>query len=635
MKKTPHGIVVGDMNRILHTLLSLLLLFPLLATPGAAEQPSSHSLRWEIYRDGAAADGELLAVLWVELAEGYHAYANPPGETGMPMSLRVGLDGGEPLPVVYPAGDPQPDAFDPSLTALVYEGPTPLFVRLGAPGAQVRGLSGVLAMGVCSAANCVPVREKVGVQLAGVDRSALPDAREYFWYQFHLADAGAAPSPGVRESGTTPPATQQPALAAAAPARPGETAQTWNFTPRYFRPELEVTGLWPALGLAFIAGLILNFMPCVLPVVSLKLSALMAGAAEEDKDRRMRAFREHNLFFSAGVLAYFLFLGGVVAALGLAWGQLFQSPGLIIALAGVVFALALSLFGVWNLPVVDLKAATDEGDPRVQALFTGVLATLLATPCSGPFLGGVLGWVLLQPVQTILAVFLAIGLGMSSPFLAMCARPGLVRLFPRPGAWMGHLEKAVGFFLMGTVVYLLSIAPQDELLHALVLLLAVAFAAWMWGGWANLSQPAVRRGGIRLAAVVVVAVTALALFGPGAAPVSWKPFSPDTLRAELGRKPVMVDFTADWCPNCKLLEHTALAQDNLTRWRDEYGLTLMQADLTRENPEAMELLRALGSQSIPVVAVFPPGDGAGEPLVLRDLFTTDQMEEALRNALGH
>jgi thiol:disulfide interchange protein DsbD len=144
----------------------------------------------------------------------------------------------------------------------------------------------------------------------------------------------------------------------------------------------------------------------------------------------------------------------------------------------------------------------------------------------------------------------------------------------------------------------------------------------------------VRRGGIRLAAVVVVAVTALALFGPGAAPVNWKPFSPDTLRAELGHRPVMLDFTADWCPNCKLLEHTALAQDNLARWRDEYGLTLMQADLTRENPEAMELLRALGSQSIPVVAVFPPGDGAGEPLVLRDLFTTAQMEEALRSALG-
>lgn len=610
------------MKSLLRTLALLLsLAAALAAVPDAAQaaETAPYALRWELYRDEGQAPDGMLAVLWLDLAEGAHAYANPSGETGLPISLSVGLDDGAPLPVVYPPGEAVPDAYDASLTALVYEGPTPVFVRLGAPPADAKALSGALTMAVCTDAGCMPVRTAVRLDLGGTDRAALPDARDYFWYQFHLAGDGPAPA-----------ATPAPAPAASV----SPETEGWDLSPRYLRPELEVGGLWPALGLALLAGLILNFMPCVLPVVSLKLSALTAGAGEADQAARTRAFREHNLYFSAGVLGYFLFLGGLVSALGLAWGQLFQSAGLLLALACVVFALALALFGVWDLPVIDLKAGSQAGNPRLQALFTGMLATLLATPCSGPFLGGVLGWVLLQPPAVVMAVFLAIGLGMASPFLLMCARPGLVRLFPRPGAWMAHLEAAVGFFLMGTVVYLLSILPRVRLLEALILLLAVAFAAWMWGKWTSLSQPASRRVGIRLAALALVALCALALFGGGPSPAAWKRFEPDALRAVLGREPVLLDFTADWCPNCKLLEHTALAPETLASLQKRFGLTLVQADMTRENPEALELLRALGSQSIPVVAVFPPGEGWREPLVLRDLFSASQLERALERTLA-
>ncbi|WP_461211386.1 protein-disulfide reductase DsbD family protein [Desulfocurvus sp. DL9XJH121] len=603
------------MPRLKHALILLLallaLLVPFRPQSAAGAEGDAYSLRWELFREGG--DGGLLAVLWLDPGPGRHAYANPSGQAGMPMVLSVALDGGAPLPVVYPEGKAVPDAFDPALTVRIYEGPTPIFVRLGAPPEDARALSGTLSMGVCSEANCLPVREELSLPLTGVDRAALPDARDYFWYRFHLGADAKAAAPGV--------------------AAPPAGVQDLDLAPRYFRPELEVTSLWPALGLALLAGFILNFMPCVLPVVSLKLSALLAGAAEEDKEERKRAFREHNLFFSAGVLAYFLFLGGLLSALGLAWGELFQSPGLILGLAAVVFALALALFGVWNLPVIDLKAGSQSGSPRLQALFTGVLATLLATPCSGPFLGGVLGWVLLQPPPVILAVFLAIGLGMAAPFLIMCARPGLVRLFPRPGAWMGYLEAGVGFFLLGTVLYLLSILPRTMLLPALTLLLAVAFASWIWGKWAHLSLPAPRRLGLRLIALALVALAAVALFGRAPTPDPWQRFDAPALRAALGQGPVVVDFTADWCPNCKLLEHTALSPDNLAGWRARFGLTLVQVDLTREHPEGLALLRALGSQSIPVVAVFPPGDGWRSPLVLRDLFTAAQMEQALKEAL--
>ncbi|BBD08294.1 protein-disulfide reductase [Desulfovibrio ferrophilus] len=580
----------------------------------------------------ATPDTELLAVLWLELDEGYHAYANPPGETGMPTHLSISLDGGSPLKVIYPEGEEEPDVFDPSLMVHTYYGSTPLFVPLGQLPTSAISLTGSLSFAACSATNCWPLRTEVSLPLTGINLASLPDATDFFWYEFYLnkefsevvdTNKQNTLSPSTSESTTEAPATSPPS-----------SVTEWSFSPTYFHPELEVTDIELALLFAFIAGLLLNFMPCVLPVLSLKLSALMAGSEEQTEADRIRAFREHNLFFSAGVMLYFLFLGALLSALGLAWGQLFQTPGLILGLATVVFALGLSLFGLWDLPVVDLKADRSSGSPKVCALFTGVLATLLATPCSGPFLGGVLGWVLLQSPETIMAVFLTIGLGMASPFLLMTARPGLVRLFPKPGNWMIYLEAGVGFFLMGTVLYLLTILPTTMLLPALGLLLAVAFAAWMWGKWTNLSQPKGKRWAIRLAAAALVALAALMLFAPKATPIKWQSFEPQAFRSMLGKRPIVVDFTADWCPNCKVLEHTTLKTDNLTKWQEHFDLTYVQVDMTQDNPEGLALLRALGSQSIPVVAIFPPGPGHKSPLVLRDLFSASQMDDALKTTLG-
>ncbi|MBU1001162.1 MAG: thioredoxin family protein [Proteobacteria bacterium] len=617
-----------------------------LAVPAAP--PDFYSLKWELFRVGEAEPApELLAVLWLELDEGYHAYANPPGETGMPTHLSVSVDQGPALKVIYPEGEEGPDVFDPSLRVHSYYGATPLFVRLGRLPAKAEALSGTLSFAACSDTNCWPLRENVSLPLAGLDLAALPDARSFFWYEFYLSNEftndGASAKGGLPSAaGSTGQPTVNDAQAGfrpeAIPVTTPEAVPTpstqWSFSPSYFHPGLEVSSIGLALAFAFVAGLLLNFMPCVLPVLSLKLSGLMAGSEGKGEAARKRTFRDHNLFFSAGVLLYFLFLGALLSSLGLAWGQLFQTPKIVLALAAVVFALGLSLFGLWDLPVVDLKSGLPSKNPRVCAMFTGVLATLLATPCSGPFLGGVLGWVLLQPPEVIMAVFLSIGLGMASPFLLMVAQPGLVRFFPRPGAWMSYLETGVGFFLMGTVLYLLAILPQAMLLPSLMLLLAVAFAAWMWGRWTNLSQPAIKRGTIRLAATALVALAALMLFAPQAAPVKWQSFEPQAFRSLLGQQPLVVDFTADWCPNCKVLEHTTLKPDNLIAWQERFGLTYVQVDMTQDNPEGLALLRALGSQSIPVVAIFPPGAGSATPLVLRDLFSAAQMDEALRTALG-
>lgn len=595
------------------------------ASVRAQDASAPFSTKWALFRVGEAAPSgptPLVAVLWLTLEEDFHAYANPAGDTGMPTSLRLREgEAGPPLPVLYPPGTSESDIFDPKLTVNTYHGTVPLFVQLDLEPGERLDLRGTLALAACSDKNCWPLRAEVALTYDGAV-AELPDAQFTFWFPLYSSLTAADPSRDPLAAAAPGLAPQGQAGAAPAP-----------FEPRYLAPGLEVSGLGLALALAFLAGLVLNFMPCVLPVVSLKLSGLLAGGGTADPAARTRALREHNLYFSAGVLLYFLALGTALAALGLAWGQLFQSPAVVLGLTVVVFALALSLFGLYSLPVVDLKAGRS-GSPRAQALFTGVLATLLATPCSGPFLGGVLGWVLLQRPEVILAVFLSIGLGMASPFLLMAARPGLARLLPRPGAWMRHLERAVGFFLLGTCVYLLSILPGGMLVPALALLWAVGLAAWMWGGWTDLSDSRLRRVLVRAGALAVVLAAVFLLFSPARRTAAWEPYDEAAFRAALGSQPVLLDFTADWCPNCKLLEHTALAPDNLARWQRRWGLRLMQVDMTRETPGHLELLRALGSQSIPVVAVFPAGADSLRPLVLRDLFTSGQMDDALARVLA-
>lgn len=568
----------------------------------------------------------LLCVVWFQPDEGFYAYGHKPGPTGQPTNLLLRVDPDSVRATIfYPQGKLKKDSFDPSLEIEAYQGRTPVFALLEniLPGEAVR-VEGELRMLLCSDTSCWPAALEVKQGSDALDLLALPMAEDQAWWPvFESAE------PDAGESAAPLPLSVAPGGAAEAEATP---AAALEIEPRYFQPALEVRGLGKAALFGFLAGLILNVMPCVLPVVSLKLSALIAAAGVLEERRRAKLFREHNLLFALGILLYFIFLALLLALAGMAWGELFQSATVLMVLAVLVFALGLSLFGVYTLPVVDLKAGGSES--RLQPLFTGVLATLMATPCSGPLLGGVLGWALLQPTAVVAMVFACIGLGMASPYLLLALRPGLVRYFPKPGAWTGYMEQFVGFVLMATVVYLLSILPASELIGMLILLLATGFAAWMWGGWTNLSQPLGKRLGIRAAALILIALTAFVVFRPSVEETHWRPLTADALNAALGKEPLMVEFTADWCPNCKVLEKTTLTPDNLARWEQGYGLRMLRADLTRKNPFAEDLLKKLGSQSIPVVALFPPGEDSKRPLVLRDLFTGGHMDEALVEAMG-
>lgn len=576
--------------------------------------------------------GRLLAVLRLTPAPGWHAYSADSAEAGQPASASLSA-GSARVPALFPPGSPRPDAFEPDKTVLVYDAPTAIFVPLSEAESGAAALTGQVKVFSCSNVSCWPSSLSVNIPLAGQPRDSLPEAAATPWWPQFLAlrqaEAAVAPARAVPRD-----------VAALAPtptkAAPGQPAEDAGFAPRFFSPSLEVSGLLKAASLAFLAGFILNFMPCVLPVVSLKLSGLLAICGEDGRQERLRMLREHNFFFALGIVVYFLFLSTLLGAFGLAWGEMFQSSSLILVTAVVLFALSLSLFGVFHLPVVDLKVpAAGRGHTRRGAFLTGVLATLLATPCSGPFLGGVLAWTLLQPLPVITTVFTAIGLGMAAPYGVLAIWPSLARFLPRPGSWMTGLERGMGFVLAATCIYFLVLLPHRRLPMALIALWATGLGAYIFGKGANLSQTTLKRLSLRGLALGVAGVgLVLALVHTPPADPKWVDYSPQAFQERLGKENIVLDFTADWCPTCKFLERTVLTPARLADWSKRHNAVFMKVDLTSRNPETMDLLRGLGSQSIPMVAFFPTGKAAATPLVLRDLYTTNQFNNALREAFA-
>ena len=615
---------------------------------GATVEVQKFTTRVEYAREGKTT----WAVLWLVMNEGYHVYAHDqPGSTGKPTVLRVtGADGKKTLPVFYPSGLAQRDLYAPSTMVRVYKGTTPLFVRLD----QLKGdeqAKAVLNMLVCSAQNCQLFNTKVALSMP---KDAPPLASQPWAEQWRavvqgkgtdavppVSSVSSAPAVSPGKTGTGPGTAVGTAMSlpgsltggqgvslAGGPSEIEQAGSDWIFAPRHVQEEAEVRGLGKALLLGLLAGLLLNCMPCVLPVLTLKASAMLV-VGSGDKAERLHRFREHNVLFAAGILTQFLLLAVILGTAGLIWGQLFQSTTFVAAMLVVVFMLGLSMLGLFTLPVIDLKAGSTNS-PRLQAFLTGIMATLLATPCSGPLLGGVLSWAFMQPLMVLIVVFLAVGMGMSIPYIIFAVRPELAVFLPRPGKWMEALERLVGFFLLGTSLYLLSILPQEQHMPLLAALLAVAVGGWVWGYYGGYDAPRWRRdllGGALATLVVVVVIFAA---HPPVQESLWEPFDAPTFRTELGKTPILVEFTADWCPNCKFLERTTLTPRRLRHWQEEYGLRLVRVDLTRPNPEAEALLQALGSSSIPLTAVFSKGLASSAPVVLRDIYSADTLSSTLR-----
>ncbi len=557
---------------------------------------------------------------------------------------------GKPLPALLPAAVRKKDTSLPSVPGagnadtLVYPGPVTFWAEVPAllpfyssVAVTVR-VSGLF----CSETSCAPfdlTRELV-IERKDVEGFAAA-ASQPWWGEWRsgvvvqlsvpAADETAGTAPAVSSSSAQPvPAALPRIRTEAEKALERQTEFFATLSPQPSDTEIEVQALGEALFLGVLAGVLLNLMPCVLPVISLKFSALMAVTAMTDKREQARAFRRHCLIFAGGVLTWFLILALLLGSAGWVWGELFQSPPVIVCLGLVMFLLGLSLFGVFSLPLVDLKV-TSESHPHWQAFASGLLATLLATPCSGPLLGGVLGWALRQPFHVLTLTVVSVGIGMALPYWVLAFRPGLLHLVPRPGTWTVRLEQLLGFFLMGSVLYLTTLLPSPWIPPFLFNLLAVAFAAWLWGQIGHLGASRLRRGISRCVAVLAVVLACWWGSSSIKPDFTWEEFDPNSFMEILGTEPLMLEFTADWCPSCKALEHTTLNKKRMAALREQYKMRTIKVDLTRNAEAGKALLKALDSGSIPVIALFPKGDKAKRPVVLRDLVTPSQLKEALES----
>lgn len=385
---------------------------------------------------------------------------------------------------------------------------------------------------------------------------------------------------------------------------------------------------------SLLGGFILNLMPCVLPVIGLKVLSFVQQGGES----RARIFAL-NVWFSLGLLLVFLLLATAATFANLSWGEHFGILGFQVAMVVLVFAFALSFLGVWEIPIPGFAQSSTSNKLQQQegpagAFSKGIFTTVLATPCSGPFLGTVFGYTLTQPPLVTYLIFTFIGLGMASPYLVIGAFPTLVRWLPKPGAWMDVVKQLMGFVLLGTVVYLFTLVNEEYRIATLALVMGVWFACWLIGQVpAYLSvgkQLAVWVGGC--AAATAIGVFAFAYLGPAKEVLPWQPYSPESL-AKLQRegKTVMVDFTADWCPTCKVNLALAINTPRVKEVVERNGIVPLLADWSDRGPVIKAKLNELNSDSIPLMAIYP-GDKAGEVIVLRDLLLESQVVNALESA---
>lgn len=415
--------------------------------------------------------------------------------------------------------------------------------------------------------------------------------------------------------------------------------------------EPEISGFWMAMLLAFVGGTILNLMPCVLPVISFKVLSFVK-MARESRSTTMK----HGVAFSLGVVASFWVLAGLLLTLRaygntVGWGFQLQEPLFVGILAGVMFLLSLSLMGVFELGMAfsswagEIEHSTKKEAP--EGLFTsfcsGVLATALATPCTGPFLGSAIGLAVTLPSYQALLIFTSLGLGMASPYLLLGFFPSLLRFMPKPGAWMETFKQLMGFLVMASVLWLIWVfaAQTNEfsLFFLLIALYLLGIGSWIYGKWAAPARSRTSRiVGSVMAVVLLLGSFQVINVASGMSPTvssqkneiasAWEPYS--AARVEELQKagiPVIVDFTAKWCLICQA-NHMVLSTNDVSQKLDTKGVVRMKADWTRNDPEITEALTKFGRNSVPLYLLYGSETGSS-PTILPQVLTPDVVMEEL------
>ncbi|HEX4067430.1 MAG TPA: protein-disulfide reductase DsbD domain-containing protein [Acidobacteriaceae bacterium] len=409
------------------------------------------------------------------------------------------------------------------------------------------------------------------------------------------------------------------------------------------------SGLLTIVGLAFLGGLILNLMPCVFPVLFIKaLSLVQSGQQERHR------IRTHGWVYTLGIVVSFWAVVAVLLVLRaagrqLGWGFQFQSPTFLALMAMLLFFLGLALAGQFEIGL----SLTSAGGSLAQkhgyagSFFTGVLAMVVATPCTAPFMGAAIGYALAHSALVSFAIFTALALGLAAPYVVLAYNPAWTRLLPRPGAWMEVLKQAVAIPIFATVIWLVwvftQLAGSAALMGLLAAFLLLAIAGWFLGRW-----PGKFSASLVAALVIVAAIGAsvwtIRSFGISSTPVSaqsapgsrlpapgsdWQPFTPAALQqARAQGHPVFVDFTARWCLSCQVNERLILDRADVEQRLRDSGATLLRADWTNQDPAITQTLAALGRSGVPTYALYP-ADASAPAHVLPEVLTPGIVLSAL------
>ncbi|MEO6194781.1 MAG: thioredoxin family protein [Thermoanaerobaculia bacterium] len=566
----------------------------------------------------------------VTIEHGWHVNSHKPSfEYLIPTVLDLTLPAGWPQETVqYPAAKMKTFSFEPKPLA-VYDGDVVMLAAVQVPKGVKKGIypvSASLRYQACNDTQCLPpVTAEARIEL-----TVGPGGQPRHGELFVLGNDGGAAAP-----------PEAPQAVESAPAKPAGS-------------------LGVMLLLALLGGLILNAMPCVLPVLSLKVFGLVRSAGHGRAEVVRGA-----LATSAGILSSFLALALVAvvahqAGAAVGWGVQFQHPGFVAFLAVVVVLFCLNLWGLFEIPLpqrlarlggIGMSGGMSGGGPREGVaghFFSGLFATLMATPCSAPFLGTAIGFALAQPAPVVFAIFAALGLGMALPYLLIAAMPGIARLLPRPGAWMETVRGVMGFLLAAAAVwlfYVLSSQVAPEQLAAIQLgLLGIALFTWIQHRVAN---GRALRGMAGAGVIAAIAITMFAATGATAARgearqgltasqpaglIPWVRF--DRARAESlarGGQLVFVDVTADWCFTCKVNERLVLDTPEVARAFEDHNVVPMRADWTNKNDEIGKFLAAHGRYGIPFYLLYRPGR---PPHVFGELPSKAGLVATVRDAAG-
>jgi DsbC/DsbD-like thiol-disulfide interchange protein/cytochrome c biogenesis protein CcdA len=398
-----------------------------------------------------------------------------------------------------------------------------------------------------------------------------------------------------------------------------------------------------AILLALAGGLILNLMPCVFPVLSLKALSLIGQSGQSQA-----YIRRHGLVYTLGVLASFALLALVLIALKaggaqIGWGFQFQSPLFVLLVAYLMFAVGLSLSGVfyWGGSIAGVGSGLAAKSGYAGSFFTGVLATVVATPCTAPYMAAALGFALAQPPVPLLAVFLSLGLGLALPYLALSWWPGLQRWLPRPGAWMEKLKQATAFPMYAAAVWLVWVLARQAGIDAAALALGgmvlIAFAAWLYTATRDSGAVAARSGSLVAALAVLLALGGGYSAAQWSAPASaqeqshnWQAFSDAELQKllEEGRS-VFLNFTAAWCISCLVNERVALSHTKVVDAFAVHDITYLKGDWTNRDPAITAFLASFGRSGVPLYLFYPAGKSA-EPVQLPQILTPEIVLSTVR-----